>query len=234
MDFYEDSISISIGTHELEFWISQMCIPSPWMCNWFSLVFINFYSFPLMFHGFNTSVSPASSGEVWWGLGSSREVWGAVDRSGEVWGSSGQVRGGLGSSGEVRAGLGSSGEARGGPGRSGELPRPPRTSGAGLPNHQILTPKPEKAEKAEKMLPKRCKLQWIWWNWLFFHVFSDQKKPKKPKKWAQNAVNYNEFSIFEVLLRKLDHEPSEGHELAQMLKSLYLQHLGFIFSAFSG
>ena len=127
--FYKDSISISLGTHELAFWISQMCIPSPWICNWFSLVFIHFYRFPLMFHGFNTSVSPESSGEVWGGLGSSIEVWGGL-------GSSGQVRGGLRSSGEVqgvwrapersgevRGGLGSSGEVRGGLGRSGELRR---------------------------------------------------------------------------------------------------------------
>ena len=32
-DFYKDSISISIGTHELVCWISQMCIPSPLNCN---------------------------------------------------------------------------------------------------------------------------------------------------------------------------------------------------------
>ena len=112
--FYKDSISISLGTHELAFWISQMCIPSPWICNWFSLVFIHFYRFPLMFHGFNTSVSPESSGEVWGGLGSSIEVWGGL-------GSSGQVRGGLRSSGEVRGGPGRSGELRRGPGRSGEV-----------------------------------------------------------------------------------------------------------------
>ena len=32
-DFYKESISISIGTHELVFWISQMCIPSPLIRN---------------------------------------------------------------------------------------------------------------------------------------------------------------------------------------------------------
>ena len=145
-DFYEDSISISIGTHELVFCISQMCIPSPWMCNWISLVSINFYSFPLMFHGLNTSVSPESSGEVWWGLGSSREVWGGLGSSREVWGglgSSGQVRGGLGSSGEVRGGLGRSGEVRGAPERPGAWARThSSTSGFG-------DPKPEKPEKYE-------------------------------------------------------------------------------------
>ena len=59
--FYKDSASIAIGTHEPVFWISQMRIPSPLVCNSFTLVFIVFYRFPLMFHGFNTSVSPESS-----------------------------------------------------------------------------------------------------------------------------------------------------------------------------
>ena len=31
--FFKDAISISIGTRELVFWISQMCIPSPLICN---------------------------------------------------------------------------------------------------------------------------------------------------------------------------------------------------------
>ena len=32
-DVFKDAISISIRTHELGFWIPQMCIPSPLICN---------------------------------------------------------------------------------------------------------------------------------------------------------------------------------------------------------
>ena len=82
------------------------------------LVFINFYRFPLMLHGFNTSVFPESAEEVWevWGapersgealggLGSSGQVRGAPERSREVWG---DLWGGPGKSWKVRGGLGSS------------------------------------------------------------------------------------------------------------------------------
>ena len=54
-----------------------------------------------MFHGFNTSVSLGSSGEVWGALGSSK-VWGGQGRSGELWTGPGEeVWGALDRSGEV-------------------------------------------------------------------------------------------------------------------------------------
>ena len=158
-DFYKDSRSISIGTHELVFWISQMCIPSPLICNWFSLVFINFYRFPLMFHGFNTFVSPESSGEVWGGLGSSREVWGGLGRSGELWtgpGRSEELQRGPGRSGEVWGAPERSGEiwgGLGGPGSSWEV-RGGLGSSQTNPNHQILEPKSQKSRKSQSIFAK--------------------------------------------------------------------------------
>ena len=161
-----------------------MCIPSPWICNWFSLVFINFYSFPLMFHGFNTSVSPESSGEVWGGLGSSREVWGGL-------GSSGQVRGGLGSSGQVRGGLGSSGEVRGGLGRSGEVWGAPQTS----PDLWSWAAQPSNSHPKTRTSRKSiffCCQNDVNYNEFcetdcFFLFFLTRKIRKSKQKWARNV-----------------------------------------------
>ena len=79
-----------------------------------------------MFHGFNTSVSPESSEEVWGGLGSSREVWGAT-------GSYGELRRGLEVWGAYRALTGP------GPGSHS------KTSGFGCP-------KPEKPDKIRNII----------------------------------------------------------------------------------
>ena len=105
-----------------------------------------------MFHGFNTSVSPESSEEVW-------EVWGAPERSGEVWtgpGRSGEVWGAPERSGELQRGLGSYGELRGATERSGGLgslqssDRPgPRLA---LQNIRIRLPKTRKTRKIQNII----------------------------------------------------------------------------------
>ena len=73
------------------------------------------------------------SGEVWGapGSGEVRGVWRALDKSGR----SRELRPGPGRSGEVRGDLEGSGEVQGA--RAGF----PRTSGAGLHNHEIRSPK---------------------------------------------------------------------------------------------